>query len=45
MLQKGLKDFGILRDTGSSAYHKLNPTSIGILFIPILAAEHGRYAL
>ncbi|XP_045793477.1 intermediate cleaving peptidase 55, mitochondrial isoform X1 [Trifolium pratense] len=29
MLQKGLKDFGILRDTGSSSYHKLNPTSIG----------------
>jgi Xaa-Pro aminopeptidase len=29
MLQKGLKDFGILRDAGSSSYHKLNPTSIG----------------
>ncbi|XP_019441205.1 PREDICTED: probable Xaa-Pro aminopeptidase 3 isoform X2 [Lupinus angustifolius] len=29
MLQKGLKDIGILRGVGSSSYHKLNPTSIG----------------
>ncbi|TKY52322.1 Xaa-Pro aminopeptidase 3 [Spatholobus suberectus] len=29
MLQKGLKELGILRDVGSSSYHKLNPTSIG----------------
>ncbi|KAK7269443.1 hypothetical protein RIF29_22169 [Crotalaria pallida] len=29
MLQKGLKDFGVLKDIGSSSYHRLNPTSIG----------------
>ncbi|KAF2307328.1 hypothetical protein GH714_026383 [Hevea brasiliensis] len=29
MLRKGLKEIGILRDSGSSSYHLLNPTSIG----------------
>ncbi|XP_028774951.1 intermediate cleaving peptidase 55, mitochondrial-like [Neltuma alba] len=29
MLQKGLKGIGILRGVPSSAYHSLNPTSIG----------------
>lgn len=29
MLQKGLKEFGILKGFGSSSYHALNPTSIG----------------
>ncbi|CAK8572540.1 unnamed protein product [Lathyrus sativus] len=29
MLQKGLKEFGILKGFGSSSYHTLNPTSIG----------------
>ncbi|KDP23369.1 hypothetical protein JCGZ_23202 [Jatropha curcas] len=29
MLRKGLKEIGILRDSGSNSYHLLNPTSIG----------------
>lgn len=29
MMRKGLKEIGILEDEGSSAYHRLNPTSIG----------------
>lgn len=37
MLQKGLKDLGILRDAGSSSYHKLNPTSIGSFGLNLLA--------
>ncbi|XP_048439532.1 intermediate cleaving peptidase 55, mitochondrial isoform X2 [Pyrus x bretschneideri] len=29
MLHKGLKEIGILKDSRSSSYHQLNPTSIG----------------
>ncbi|KAI4301689.1 hypothetical protein L6164_034941 [Bauhinia variegata] len=29
MLQKGLKEIGILKGVGSSSYHTLNPTAIG----------------
>ncbi|KAL1339629.1 hypothetical protein AAHE18_U052300 [Arachis hypogaea] len=29
MLQKGFKEIGLLKNGGSSSYHKLNPTSIG----------------
>ncbi|KAM2625753.1 hypothetical protein TB1_032574 [Malus domestica] len=29
MLHKGLKEIGILKDSRSNSYHRMNPTSIG----------------